>query len=130
MSWSTHTREARSEFQRLYLTSLIAAVERRVERHRARRQLLRLRLAERRLAELRRVARLVAEPPAVRVEDVARPLTALATVTAALLCSGAFLGVAVGLSLDPGVTAIADLAVLALTLVWFLLAVACSPRVG
>jgi hypothetical protein len=128
MSWSTHTREARGEFQRLYLGSLIAAVEERVELHRARGQRLRLRLAERRLAELRRVARLVAEPAVATAGDAARPVAALATVTAALLCSGAFLGLAVGLRLEPAVTAVADLALLVLTLVWFLLAVACSPR--
>jgi hypothetical protein len=125
MSWSTHTREARSEFQRLYLTSLIAAVEGRAERHREQRQRLRLRLAERRLAELRRVA----EPGIALTDGAARPIATLATVTIALVCSGAFLGLAVGLRLEPNVTAVTDLALLALTLVWFLLAVACSPRV-
>ncbi len=125
MSWSTHTREARSEFQRLYLTSLITAVERRVELHRERNQRVRLRLAERRLAELRRFA----EPGYAAVEEPARPIAALATVTVALVCCGVFLGLAVGLRLEPGVTAIADLGLLALTLAWFLLAVACSPRV-
>jgi hypothetical protein len=125
MSWSTHTREARSEFQRLYVSSLIAAVEGRAARHRERNQRLRLRLAERRLAELRRVA----SPATALTEGAARPVAALATVTLALVCSGAFLGLAVGLRLEAGVTAVADLALLGLTLVWFLLAVACSPRV-
>jgi len=123
VSWSTHTREARSEFHRLYLASLTAAVEARVERHRATHQRLRLRLAERRLAELRRAAGDAAE-----AQTAARPVAALATATLALVCSGAFLGLAIGLHLEPGVRAIADLSLLALTLLWFLLAVACSPR--
>lgn len=129
MSWSTHTRAARGELHRLYVTSLIAAVEARVEQHRAQHQRLRLRLAERRLAELRRVAGHVVAGETAQAQTTAKPIAALATVTLALVCSGAFLGIAVGLDLEPAVAAIADLSLLALTLVWFLLAVACSPRV-
>jgi hypothetical protein len=126
MSWSTYTREARTELQRLYLGALTASVESQVERHRGSRHRLRLRLAERRLAELRRLS---------SVDDVAetapaagRPVSALTTVTAAWLASGAILGLCVVRSLEPAVTGLADLVLLALTLVWFMLAVACLPK--
>jgi Flp pilus assembly protein TadB len=126
MSWSTYTREARTELQRLYLGALTASVESQVERHRESRHRVRLRRAERRLAELRRLSSV--EDPVETAAAAARPVTALTTVTAAWLASGAILAVCVVMNLEAAVTGLADLVLLALTLVWFMLAVACSPK--
>jgi hypothetical protein len=124
MSWSTYTREARTELQRLYLGALTASVESQVERHRDSRHRLRLRRAERRLAELRRLG----SADEVAAAAASPPVAALTTVTAAWLVSGAILGLCVVMNLEAAVTGLADLVLLALTLVWFLLAVACSPK--
>jgi hypothetical protein len=129
MSWSSYGREGRSEFNRLYVSSLIASVESQVERHRAKGQRLRLRRAERRLAELRQLpVPATAHQSQAEATDDGRPVGVLRVATVAWLCSGAMLAVCVALRLEAGVTAVADLALLALTLMWFLLAVACSPR--
>jgi hypothetical protein len=120
MSWSTYAREGRSEFNRVYVASLTASVENQVERHRAKGQRFRLRRAERRLAELR----------GQEATDTDLPVAALVTVTAAWLGSAAILALCVSLSLEPAVTGVADLSLLALTLLWFMLAVACSPKVS
>jgi hypothetical protein len=124
MSWSTYTREARTELQRLYLGALTASVESQVERHRDSRHRLRLRRAERRLAELRRLG----SADEVAAAAASPPVAALTTVTAAWLMSGVILGLCVVMNLEAAVTGLADLVLLALTLVWFLLAVACSPK--
>jgi hypothetical protein len=157
MSRSTSTREARRELQRLYLGALTASVEGQVERHRAGGHRLRLLRAEQRLAELRRPASgnqavveraAGAETPAVtetpaavetpavietpivieRSAAPARPLTELTAVTLAWLAAVAILGVCVAMNLDAAVTGLADLVLLALTLIWFLLAVACAAK--
>jgi hypothetical protein len=131
MTWSTYARDGRSEFNRVYVASLTASVESQVERHRAKRQRLRLRRAERRLAELRRiyVPAAEAETQGQALSEAQRPIAALVTVTAAWLGSAAILALCVSLQLEPAVTGVADLSLLALTLVWFVLAVACSPKV-
>jgi hypothetical protein len=130
MSWSSYARDGRSEFNRVYVASLTASVEGQVERHRAKRQRLRLRRAERRLAELKRVTVPSAEAETQREEatDETRPVAALVTVTLAWLGSAAILALCVSLQLEPAVTGVADLSLLALTVLWFVLAVACSPK--
>ena len=132
MSWSTYARDGRREFNRVYVASLTASVERQVEQHRAKQQRLRLRRAERRLAELKRVYAPEAEtvPEARAATDEARPVAALVTVTAAWLGSAAILALCVSLRLEPAVTGVADLSLLAVSLVWFVLAVACSPKLA
>jgi hypothetical protein len=62
------------------------------------------------------------------VGDDTRPTVALVTVTAAWLGSAVILALCLSLRLEPAVTGVADLSLLALTLVWFVLALACSPK--
>jgi hypothetical protein len=132
MTWSTYARAGRSEFNRVFVASLTASVESQVERHRAKRHRLRLRRAERRLAELRHVgapgAEAAAQPQAAT--DAARPIAAFVTATAAWFGSAAILALCLALHLEAAVTGVADLSLLMLTLLWFVLAVACSPKLG
>jgi hypothetical protein len=132
MTWSTYARAGRSEFNRVFVASLTASVESQVDRHRAKRHRLRLRRAERRLAELKRVSAPDAKA-ATQLQtatDATRPIAAFVTVTAAWFGSAAILALCLALHLEPAVTGVADLSLLTLTLLWFVLAVACSRKLG
>jgi hypothetical protein len=126
MPWSTHTREARGEFRRLYLGALTSSLESQVAQYRAEGQRRKLRRAEERLVELRWLAGATDAELAARPT---RPVAAFVTVTLTWLACGAILGLCVAFQLDPAVRAVADLALLGVTVVWLPLAVACTPSV-
>jgi membrane-bound ClpP family serine protease len=128
MRLSTHGPSGRVEFRRTVLRSLIGSAEAEVELRRSRRQRLRTRRAERRLDQLnRRLSELENgyRPAAVRWV----PSATLGRVVALLWLLGAAL-LAAEIAADGVHTTrviVGDCAMLVLSVLWFLLAVARVP---
>ena len=125
MASPVRSRSGRPEFGRVYLRSLIASAEERVELHRTRGHRIRLRVATRRLRRL-----LAYENQRhVRIGSArsGQPWISLALVSVVWVASLVLLGV---LELRDAsslwMTAV-ELPMLALTVLWFVLAVACVP---
>jgi hypothetical protein len=125
MASPVRSRSGRPEFGRVYLRSLIASAEERVELHRSRGHRIRLRVATRRLRRL-----LAYENQRhVRIGSArsARPRIALALVSVVWVAALVALAT---LELRHAsavwVTAV-ELPMLALVVLWFVLAVACVP---
>ena len=125
MASPVRSRSGRPEFGRVYLRSLIASAEERVELHRTRGHRIRLRVATRRLRRL-----LAYENQRhVRIGSArsARPKLALAVVSVVWVAALVLLA---ALELRDAsafwVTAV-ELPMLALIVLWFVLAVACVP---
>jgi hypothetical protein len=122
---ATTLRPPRAEFGWIYLQSLIATAEQRFESERARNHRLRAWRASRRLRELREYEARRHLPPG---SGQPPPRTALAVSSAALACAVLALGLMASVSSDGSVPVIADIALLALALIWFVLSVACAGR--
>ncbi len=120
---ATTLRPPRAEFGWIYLQSLIATAEQRFEAERARNHRLRAWRASRRLRELREYEARRHLPPG---SGQPPPRTALAVSSAALACAVLALGLLAALSSDGSVPVVADVALLALALIWFGLTVACA----
>ena len=120
---ATTLRPPRAEFGWIYLQSLIGTAEQRFEAERARNHRLRAWRASRRLRELREYEARRHLPPG---SGQPPPRTALAVSTAALACAVVGLGLLASLSSEGSVPVIADVALLALVLIWFGLSVACA----
>jgi hypothetical protein len=125
MASPVRSRSGRPEFGRVYLRSLIASAEERVELHRTRGHRIRLRVATRRLRRL--LAYENQRHLRIGSARTAQPWLALALVSlvwaASLVLLAAF---ALRHASAPWMTA-AELAMLTLTVLWFVLAVACVP---
>lgn len=125
MASPVRSRSGRPEFGRVYLRSLIASAEERVELHRTRGHRLRRRLATRRLRKL--LAYENTRHTRIGATEAAPPRLALAVVSVLWLASIVLLGI---LKLDDARAlwvSILEVPVLALAVLWFLLAVACVP---
>jgi membrane-bound ClpP family serine protease len=128
MRLSAHGPTARREFRRTLLRSLIGSAEAEVELRRSRRQRLRTRRAERRLGELRR--QLSALDDGLRPERsrwARSPV--LGRVVSILWVAGAvLLGAEIAAEgVHSTEVVVGDVVMLALSLAWFLLAVARVP---
>jgi hypothetical protein len=125
MASPVRSRSGRPEFGRVYLRSLIASAEERVELHRSRGHRIRLRVATRRLRKL-----LAYENQRhVRIGSArhAAPRFAVAVVSVLWVAALALLvALEYRHASDLWVTAV-ELSMLALTVLWFMLAVACVP---
>lgn len=126
---SRHRPAGRAEFKRLVLDSLIASAASELELHRSRHRRLRARSARRRLDELRNERRaLDADRFVPRPWGWARSRATGYLVTVAWLVGAVSLGAQIALrGVHTHVTIAGDLAMLALSLLWFLLAVARVP---
>jgi hypothetical protein len=123
---ATTLRPPRAEFGWIYLQSLISSAEQRFEWERARNHRLRAWRASRRLRELREYEARRHLPPG---SGQPPPRTALAVSSAALAFAVLGLAVLAALSSDGSVPVVADVSLLALALIWFVLSVACAaPR--
>ncbi|HEX4526595.1 MAG TPA: hypothetical protein VH108_07625 [Gaiellaceae bacterium] len=114
-----------SPFGQLYLGSLIASAEQRVELHRAKGHRLRLRIAARRLRKLQAYEEWRGGP--VELLDGRSLQVALLVVSVIWIVLGALLGL---VELDHGSdfwVTILLVSLLSLTVVWFRLAVLCVP---
>ena len=125
MASPVRSRSGRPEFGRVYLRSLIASAEERVDLHRERGHRLRLRVATRRLRKL--LAYENQRHTRIGAAAAAPPRLALAVVSVSWLASMVLLGI-VRLQ-DAGAlwVTILEVPTLALVVLWFLLAVACVP---
>jgi hypothetical protein len=123
---ASSVRPARAEFGGIYLHSLIETAERRVADHRARRHRLRAWWAARRVAELRAYEAWRRLPAGG--EAASPPRAAFTIATAALVCAVAGTLVLALDSADGSVPVLADLGLLALASLSFLLGVACVGR--
>src|SRR5204863_4843905 len=128
MRLSTHGPAGRAQFRRTILQSLIGSAEAEVALRRSRRQRLRARRAERRLDELRRQL-LALENGYRRPAGNRWRSAALGRAVGALWIVGAvLLGIEIAVDgVDSTTVIVGDAAMLALTVVWFLLAVARVP---
>jgi hypothetical protein len=125
---ATTARHARAEFGWIYLQSLIETAEDRLAAAQAGRHRIRTWRAARRLRELEAYRAHRHLPPGS--QPPSPPRAALASATVGLVCTvAAMLALAAGSS-DGSVPALADLATLALALIWFALALACLRRPG
>ena len=126
---SRHGPSGRAEFRRVLLDSLIASATSELELRRARHQRLRARSVERRLDHLRRERRqLDAGSYTRQTWRWARGSVAGAVVTGLWLLGAALLAVEIVVrGVHSRLTIAGDLAMLALSLLWFLLAVARVP---
>ena len=129
MRLSTHGPAARAQFRRTVLESLIGSAEAEVELRRSRRQRLRTRRAERRLDELRRE---LSSIDAGYLRPVGRRWRRSATLGRAVgflwLLGAVLLGFEVAVDGVHSTTVIVgDVAMLVLSVVWFLLAIARLP---
>jgi len=122
---ATTLRPPRAEFGWIYLQSLIATAEQRFESERALNHRLRAWRASRRLRELREYEAFRHLPPG---SGQPPPRTALAVSSAALACAAVALGALASLSPSGSVPVVADVAWLALAMIWFALSVACARR--
>lgn len=126
---SRHGPTGRAEFRRIVLDSLIASAASELEVRRSRRQRLRARSAERRLAELlyeRRV--LDGDRYVPRPWKWVRAATTGYAVTIAWFVGAGLLGAQIVLhGVHSRLTIAGDIGMLALSLLWFLLAVARIP---
>jgi hypothetical protein len=126
---SRHGPAGRAEFRRVLLDSLIASAVTDLELRRSQRQRLRTRTAQRRLDELTRERReLDADRFTPRSWGWARSAATGYLVTLVWLLGAALLGVQIALhGVHTWPTIAGDIAMLALSLLWFLLAVARVP---
>jgi hypothetical protein len=129
MRLSTHGPAGRAQFRRTILQSLIGSAEAEVELRRSRRQRLRARRAERRLDELRRELSALEDGYRRPLARRWRRSAALGRAVGGLWLAGALLlGFEVAIDGVHSTTVIlGDVAMLVLSLVWFLLAVARVP---
>jgi hypothetical protein len=128
MRLSVHGPTARAEFRRTLLRSLIGSAEAEVELRRSRRQRLRARRAERRLDGLRReLSALDDGRRSARSRRAQSP--ALGRAVSVLWLAGAvLLGAEIAANgVHSTIVIVGDVAMLALSLAWFLLAVARVP---
>jgi hypothetical protein len=124
MALRVRSRSGRAEFGRVYLRSLIAATEERIELHRTRGDRLRLALATRRLRKLLAYEN-TRDLPVGTAE--APPKAALMAVSAVWLALMAVLGI-VGLDHASSLwLTLLEVPALALAVLWFFLAIACVP---
>jgi hypothetical protein len=112
MGYYDLSREARFEFRRVAAGSLLESAQRELDRHRAAGHRLRARAAERRVAERR--ALLAGEDA-----PIARGGTLVAALTLTWLATVAALAAAILQFGLHGVTAVADVAMVAATVAWF-----------
>jgi hypothetical protein len=124
-SFAHRREEAHHEYLRIFLTSLAATAEAELRERRARRLRLRARRAERRLAELRlALAELDAPTDTDHSADSRRGNRLRAAVTPLLIVSSIALAALLIISgIDATATAVANVAMLLLGLLWFLLPV-------
>jgi hypothetical protein len=129
MTSSAYAREGRVEFKRLLLESLISSAAAEVESRRTRRQRLRARRAEHRLAELQRLDRALATGSTASFAWFRRPgagyVAGTVWVVGALLLASEIVMNGVHTRL----TAVGDVAMLVVSLVWFLVTVAQVPTI-
>jgi len=125
MASPVRSRSGRPEFGRVYLRSLIASTEERVELHRSKGHRLRRRLATRRLRKL--LAYENQRHLRVGTVESAPPRIAVAAVAVLLLAAVLVLGVLQFRQAAALWVTIAELALIVLTLLWFFLAVARVP---
>jgi hypothetical protein len=125
MASPVRSRSGRPEFGRVYLRSLIASAEERVELHRSRGHRIRRRVATRRLRRL--LAYENQRHIRIGPSAAGRPKIALA-VTSFVWAAALALLAAVELRHASAVWVTAvELSMLALSVLWFVLAVACVP---
>ena len=125
MASPVRSRSGRPEFGRVYLRSLIASAEERVELHRSRGHRIRLRVATRRLRRL-----LAYENQRhVRIGSArsTRPKVALAAVSVVWVAALVLLAAVELRHASAFWVTVVELPVLALIVLWFVLAVACVP---
>jgi hypothetical protein len=125
MAPPVRSRSGRPEFGRVYLRSLIASTEERVDLHRTRGHRLRRRVATRRLRKL-----LAYENQRhARIDAAARnqPRTAIALVSVAWLVTMVLLVILELQDAGPVWVTAVELPMLGLAIAWFFLAVACVP---
>ena len=129
MRLSTHGPAGRAQFRRTVLQSLIGSAEAEVELRRSRRQRLRARRAERRLGELRRELSSLDGGYRTSAGGRWRRSAALGRAVGTLWLLGAvLLGFEIAVDGVHSTTVIVgDVAMLVLSVVWFLLAVARVP---
>ncbi|MBA3841320.1 MAG: hypothetical protein H0X39_01635 [Actinobacteria bacterium] len=124
---STPRTSGRAAFTRLYLGSLIAAAEEEALAREQHRQRVRLRFARRRLRRIREIY-------ATRERDVlsttgARPIGAFSVATVAFLAvTVLLLGTISRHGLAGALPQIEEIGFLVLAMIWFALAVACTPE--
>jgi hypothetical protein len=124
MALRVRSRSGRAEFGRVYLRSLIAATEDRIELHRTRGDRLRLALATRRLRKLLAYENTRDLPVGAADRP---PKTALLAVSGIWLTLMVVLGV-LGLEHAGSLwLTILEVPALALAVLWFFLAIACVP---
>jgi hypothetical protein len=129
MRLSTHGPAGRAQFRRTVLQSLIGSAEAEVELRRSRRQRMRARRAERRLDELRRELSALEDGYRRPLGHRWRRSAMLGRTVGVLWLAGAVLlglEVATG-GVDSTTVIVGDVALLVLSVVWFLLAVARVP---
>jgi len=119
---ATTVRPARAEFGGIYLQSLIETAERRVADHRARRRRLRAWWAARRVAELRAYEAWRSLPAG---DQASPPRLAFVVAAGALVCAVAGASLLALDSPDGSVPVVADVGLLALASICFVLGVAC-----
>ncbi len=125
MALRVRSRSGRAEFGRVYLRSLIAATEERIEFHRTRGDRLRVALATRRLRKLLAYENTRDLPVGVAAEGPPKAaLLAVSGVWLALMVGLAILGLEHAGSLW---LTIFEVPALALAVLWFFLAIACVP---
>jgi hypothetical protein len=129
MRLSTHGPAGRAEFRRTILQSLIGTTEAEVELRRSRRQRLRARRAQRRLDDLREQLSALEHGYRRPVQHRWRRSAALGRAVGALwLVGAALLGLEVVVDgVHSTTVVVGDAAMLVLSVVWFLLAVARVP---
>jgi hypothetical protein len=123
MGYYELSREARFEFRQVAASSLLESAERELRRHRAAGHRLRARAAERRVAERRALLSEVhgADAPQARGRSL------VAALTATWLATVAGLAVAILRFGLHGVTAVADVLMVAATIAWFAVVVLRAP---
>jgi hypothetical protein len=127
MTSSAYAREGRVEFKRLLLESLISSTAAEVEQRRTRRQRLRARRAERRLAELQRLDQALAHGSTARLAWFRRPGAGYVVGTVWVVGVVLLAAEIVMNGLHTRVTAVGDVVMLVVSLVWFLVTVAQIP---
>lgn len=125
MAPPVRSRSGRPEFGRVYLRSLIASAEERVDLHRTHGHRFRRRLATRRLRKL--LAYENQRHLRIGAAEKGKPRVALALVSVLLLAAVAVLVLLQFRHASAVSITAVELPLLVLTIVWFFLAVACVP---
>ncbi len=125
MASPVRSRSGRPEFGRVYLRSLIASTEERVELHRSRGHRIRRRVATRRLRRL--LAYENQRHLRIGSARSARPTIALAVASVIWLAALVLLAAVVLRDASTVWVTAVELPALALSVLWFVLAVACVP---